>query len=329
MKRFFADQAAGSLGGYSEVTKAFQDVFVSVSTDTLQFHQDSEGEFQPKEGQAFIGRQNPASIQIPASEFNFDLLLSGMKESLVSKNALTARVKEAISNLAFLYRIDAVQMKNIVLSALTPDGDIDIEELRKAARDWYQFEHQDQLPQLMDRVQPAQFKTAPNAPKSEADELVLYFETASPRQLLIDISGGADPSKSEMQMIEDIMFKQKLMPGVVNVLVHYVMLRTDMKLTKSFIEKIASHWSRKKIKTVKEAMELAKKEHRQYLDWAEEKKSRPAQAKKQGRKEVLPDWFENKDSKGSKDAGAGEEDFDFEAEKRLLEEELKQFKDGR
>ncbi|KKK38319.1 Replication initiation and membrane attachment protein [Mesobacillus campisalis] len=329
LKRFFADKSVDNAEGYSEVTKAFQEVFVSATPGTLQVHQDAEEEFGPGEGQQFMGRQEPEAIQIPADEFNFELLLGGLNESLVSKNALNSRVKEAISNLAFLYSIDAIQMKNIVLSALTPDSEIDIEELRKAARDWYQFENQDQLPQLMDRVQPAQFKTAASVPKTEEDKLVHYFETASPRQLLIDISGGAVPSKSEMQMIEDIMFKQKLLPGVCNVLVHYVMLRTDMKLTKAFIEKIASHWSRKKIQTVKEAMELAKKEHRQYLDWAEEKKSRPAQGKKQVRKEMLPDWFENKDSSRATDSQAGEEDFDFEKEKRLLEEELKQFKDGR
>ena len=37
-------------------------------------------------------------------------------------------------------------MKNIVISAITEDNEINIEELRKSARDWYQFEHYDKLP---------------------------------------------------------------------------------------------------------------------------------------------------------------------------------------
>ena len=39
------------------------------------------------------------------------------------------------------------------------------------------------------------------------------------------------------------------------------------------LTKIASQCSKKDIKTVKEAMELAKKEHRQYTEWAKEKKT--------------------------------------------------------
>ena len=56
-------------------------------------------------------------------------------------------------------------------------------------------------------------------------------------------------------------------------LIDFVMLRTDMKLTKSYVEKIASHWTRKQIKTVKDAMDLAKNEHRTYLEWSNGKKS--------------------------------------------------------
>ncbi len=65
------------------------------------------------------------------------------------------------------------------------------------------------------------------------------------------------------------MMNQKLTPGVVNVLIYYVMLRSDMKLAKTYVEKIAGHWARKKVGTVAEAMALAKEENRQYQEWAE------------------------------------------------------------
>ncbi|MBM4762517.1 DnaD domain protein [Bacillus sp. B15-48] len=326
LKRFFADKAISQQDGYSEVTREFQDVFVSVSPDTLRYHSDSGEELAPEKDEVFIGRQESDGVQINPTTFNFEILTAGLKENLVSKNALTPGVKEAISNLAFLYGIDAIQMKNIILSALTADSEIDIEELRKAARDWYQFENQDQLPQLLDLTQPLQHKTAPSSPKSPEDELAHYLESTSPRQYLIDISGGAVPSKTDLQIIEGIMFKQKLHPGVVNVLIEYVMIRTDMKLNKGYMEKIASHWARKQVKTVKEAMDLAKKEHRQYIQWAEEKKDRPS-SKKPIRKELLPDWFEDKaESKKQKDM---KKDSAFEQERKQLEEELKEFKSRR
>ena len=45
-------------------------------------------------------------------------------------------------------------MKNIVLASLMADHTIDIDELRKAGRDWYQMENNDQLPHLVDQHQP-------------------------------------------------------------------------------------------------------------------------------------------------------------------------------
>ncbi|WP_413789058.1 DnaD domain protein [Bacillus kandeliae] len=105
-------------------------------------------------------------------------------------------------------------------------------------------------------------------------ELITYLKETSPRQILIDISGSL-PSKADLKVVEGVMFQYKLPAGVVNVLIQYVFLKTDMKMTKSYVEKIASHWARKKVKTVEQAMELAKKEHQQYLQWARNQKVSP------------------------------------------------------
>jgi replication initiation and membrane attachment protein len=147
------------------------------------------------------------------------------------------------------------------------------------------------------------------------------LETISPRQLLIEISGGAEPSMSDLQLIEDIMFQQKLLPGVVNVLIYYVMLRTNMKLSKKYVEKIASHWARKKVRTVKEAMELAKQEAKTYQSWADEKSKRTN--RKTVRKELLPEWL-NMDYSQSDEQ---DNEIDIEEKRRELEERLKKYRD--
>ena len=91
--------------------------------------------------------------------------------------------------------------------------------------------------------------------------------------------------------------------GVANVLLEYVMLSTDMKLPKSYVEKIADHWNRKQLKTAKEAMDLARQERDKYAQWKQDSTNastvkQPTQtAKKQsynrknGRDEQIPDWF--------------------------------------
>lgn len=321
LKRFFSDQQKPSNDEYKDITKAFQEVYSSASPESLQFHQESSQDLQLEPDESFIGRNESKAIQIHLDSFNFDLLLAGLKDSFISPKMLTQKVKEAIANLAFLYNIDVLQMQKIVLSALEED-ELNIEELRKAARDWYQFQHQDKLPAMVDRTQPELLKVQTSEPNSKEEKIKRYFETISPRQFLMDISGGGEPSKGDLQIVEDIMFHQQLTPAVVNVLIHYVLIKTDMKLTKSYVEKIASHWSRKGVKTVEEAMDLALKENRQYLEWASGKKTRKTSDKKPIRTEFIPDWFNEEESSTPKQ----ETNKDVAAKKRALEERLKKYK---
>ncbi|HLO10943.1 MAG TPA: DnaD domain protein [Pseudoneobacillus sp.] len=323
LKRFFSDQQLPQTEDYKEITKAFQEVYSSASPESLQFHQESSQDLKLSSGESFIGRSETKPVQIHLESFNFDLLLAGLKNSLISTNSLTQKIKEAIANLAFLYNIDALQMQGIVLSALDESG-INIGELRKAARDWFQFQHQDQLPALVDKVQPEMLKTQRTEPTTKEEKLRHYFETTSPRQFLIDISGGGEPSKSDLQIVEDIMFNQQLTPAVINVLIHVVLIKTDMKLTKGYAEKIAGHWARKGIKKVDEAMELAIKENRQYLEWASGKKTKKSSDKKPIRTELIPDWFNEEESNVTSEQG--NENKEVAAKKRALEERLKKYK---
>ncbi|MGG3738217.1 replication initiation and membrane attachment family protein [Aeribacillus pallidus] len=305
---------------YADITRSFQDVYTSEKMSKVD--EEALTSSQAEQGTIFFERKKGTSPALDDRHFDFDLLLAGLTEAMVPRRSITSRVKEAIIKLSYLYQINAIDMKNIVLSSVNVDQTIDIEALRKAARDWYQLHHENQLPELVDRIQPVEHRTEAT-PNTEEEQLISYLETTSPRQLLIDISGGATPAKSELKIIEDVMFQQKLLPGVVNVLIHYVMLKTDMKLTKGYVEKIASHWARKNIRTVREAMELAKKEHRQYLDWAEGKKNHSTK-RKPVRTEKLPDWFVEEKNRNTQTSSEPElDDFDYEAEKRKLEEELR------
>jgi replication initiation and membrane attachment protein len=325
LKRFFSDQQMPKEKEYQDVTKAFQDVFASATPGSLQYLQGISEEMEQEENHHFIGRNDSKPIQIELNTFDFDLLISGLNESLVPKKSLTQKVKEVISNLAFLYNIDPIQMKNIVLSAVNESSEIDMEELRKGARDWYQYVNQDQLPSLIERTQPAAQQVQKDEPKTQEEKLIRYLETTSPLRVLKDLSGGGEPSKSDLQIIEEVMFKQKLLPGVINVLIQFVMLKTDMKLTKGYVEKIAGHWARKQIKTVKEAMDLAKNEHRTYIGWTDNKKTGRPTKQKTIRKELIPEWFEEipEEGKAAIQTNKSEED---EAKKRAIEEKLKAFR---
>ncbi|MGD6871217.1 DnaD domain protein [Sutcliffiella horikoshii] len=110
-----------------------------------------------------------------------------------------------------------------------------------------------------------------NAEKNEQDsnqkaqkEILIYqLKQISVEQMLRDLSGGLNPSKSEQEIIDKLREIEDFPEEVINTLIYYVLLVNDHKLSQPFIMKIATDWRRKGIKTVEEAMELVKKRKRE------------------------------------------------------------------
>jgi replication initiation and membrane attachment protein len=322
LKQFFSISTIDQTK-FSPVTRSFHDVFASVHIEQMvaNIHGEMQEDLQLADGYEYVGRKEN-TYHLDDDVFDFELFFAGLSKHMVPRRAITAKVKEAIKKLAFLYGVGPLDMQKIVMSVIDPSYHIDIDALRKAVHEWYEFERGHALPNLSSRVQPLPYRTMENVePKTKEEQLMKQLETISPRQLLIEISGGAEPSMSDLQLIEDIMFQQKLLPGVVNVLIYYVMLRTNMKLSKKYVEKIASHWARKKVRTVKEAMELAKQEAKTYQSWADEKSKRTN--RKTVRKELLPEWL-NMDYSQSDEQ---DNEIDIEEKRRELEERLKKYRD--
>lgn len=339
LKRFFSDQQLED--GMRDVTKTFNDIFDSGQSAEMiaRVNQETLNDLSPNNGREFMQTNKRADMTFSDDAFDFDLFFSGLSDAIIPAKAITPSVKEVIKKIAFLYGINAVDMKNVIMNSIDQNDNIDIELFRKAARDWYQFRHGDELPGLLDKIQPAYSRTVKSEKQRSQEEEVIYqLEVISPRQFLTDLSEGALPTTGDLQIIEEVMLQQKLEAGVVNVLIYYVMLKTDMKLTRGYVQKIASHWARKKVTTVKEAMALAKQEHRQYQQWAEEKTTKkPATYKKAPiRKEMLPSWLnedetidENKDVKPDNDGLSQVDREKFEMEKKKLFDRIKKYKDNK
>ncbi|MCY8522972.1 Replication initiation and membrane attachment protein, partial [Bacillus atrophaeus] len=179
------------------------------------------------------------SYTVTEDVFDFDLFLAGLSETMIPRKSITKLVRESIKKLSYLYGIDPLQMQNVVMSAINEQDVITTEALRKAASDWYQIERNGQLPDLIDKTQPVRLREGEKQAEQDSLDgtLIAQLEMISPRKLLQDIGDGTEPSKADLKIIEDIMFEQKLEPGVTNVLIYYVMLKTDMKLSKNYIQK--------------------------------------------------------------------------------------------
>lgn len=95
-------------------------------------------------------------------------------------------------------------------------------------------------------------------PKPQSDEWFELLEQTSPIDMLASWS-ESEPTISQKTMVEELIEREKMSFGVINILLQFVMLKEDMKLPKAYILEIASNWKKKGIKTAKEAYNYAKK----------------------------------------------------------------------
>src|SRR5699024_8240183 len=261
-----------------DITVSFGDVFKT-------YH--SDGTYEPS-------KRPEASTGVPIGKIDFTPLEQALQRKMIPVNkVLTEENRRMIAQLMELYDLETYEMEKALFWALNEENLIDIEQLKVACHDLFKGKHNvADIKLLPKNEEPKRAKdqklVQTNA--SQEERLIERLETISPKELLEDLSGGYNASEQDMKAISDIMLKQGLSQPVMNVLIYYVLLQSDMKLSKPYLEKIASHWSRVKLTSAKEAMEFARKQiqpktkpHRQY------------RSNKQA--EVIPDWFKEQQQK--------------------------------
>ncbi len=265
-----------NLKDYEDITAKFTDVFTVVSGNS--YSNDN------------IISKNKGKIEL-TSGIDFNLLISSIPKSMVNEKCFTEEVKELINSLSFVYNIDDLSMQGLVRNSINEKGLIDKTELRKSARNFYQFEQNGKLPTLIYSKQPDYLK-APKGDNSNWAKQVYTFENITPYDYLRSKYKTGEPTVRELQIIEDLMVNQKMKPGVVNVLIAYVLKVNNQKFTRSYVEAVASQWNRLNIETVEEAMRVAEKEHKK-LKKKFNKDINVDNKKDKAKEEVLPSWFEH------------------------------------
>ena len=119
--------------------------------------------------------------------------------------------------------------------------------------------------------------------------MVYTFENITPYQLLKAKYKGAEPTDRDKRLIENLLIDQKLNPGVVNVLISYVLKVNHEQLTKSYVEAIAGQWKRLNIETVEEAMKFTEKEHKKLKKIGKSKTTNEKKVVKEDNN--IPAWF--------------------------------------
>ena len=173
-------------------------------------------------------------------------------------------------------------MRDLLTNCVKQNGYIDKDELRKQARNYYKFENSNNLPTLIYRKQPEYLKS-PMGDASNKAEMIYIFENTTPYNFIKSKYKDGKVLSRDLNLIESLLIDLRLTPGVVNVLLDYVLKTNNQKLNKAYIETIASNWKRLGIETVPDAMQACIKEHKKV------KKT----YNKEKQKEIIPEWFNN------------------------------------
>ena len=241
---------------YEEITSSMNETFKSVNENVFEEN---------------IRNTKKLGINI-ASSIDFELLESTLPKGLVTSKTFNKKTKDLINQLAFIYNIDSVKMSEIIRLVIDEYGIINKDKLRSATRKNYEYNNNGSLPTIVYRTQPEYLKS-PSGDLSNRGKMIHVFENTKPYDFLKSRNKGIKPTSRDLKILEHIAVDFDLPPGVVNVLVDYALLVNNGKLNNAYMEAIASTWSRKGIKTVEDAMNLAEKGHKKNVKVVKETKS--------------------------------------------------------
>lgn len=268
-----------------------KDVSVEQEEDvTASFHE----VFQTFEPSLDINHVDNVEVenQKLVTSIDFSWMEMMLKQRMIpTKKVLTVYNRKLISEMMFLYDLAAHEVEKSLLWALTEENILDIDEFKLACHDLFKTKHHQVPIQLVPKKLQQSKQENSKLPQTKEEKLIQRLETISPKHLLEDLSNGNQASEQDMRIIREVMTTQGLPAPVMNVLIHYVLLQSNMKLSKAYLEKIASHWSRANLTTAKEAMEFAKNEIKRSQESFSKNRYNN---RKQVSNEIIPEWFENR-----------------------------------
>lgn len=257
-----------NLKEYEDITSKFSDVFEFTNirfNDNLIYD---------------IKKSSYRNLEI-LSNVDVNTILSFISDDILNKKSLTRDTKDLIYKISYIYNYDNDDMTELIRNSISEKHTIDKKKLRINASKYYRFDNMGKLPSIIYKNQP-EYLRKQKTDTSKRNRMINLFETTSPYDFISSKYKNSNPTNTDLNIISYLLIDLNLKPGVVNVLVDYVLKINNNKLIKSFVEVIASQWSKSGIETVEDAMNIAESEY---------KKRRKATTKTNKKTAPTPEWF--------------------------------------
>lgn len=259
-----------NLREYEDVSKKFSDVFAFSSmpiTDNLIYD---------------IKKSRYRKLEI-LSKIDINTILELIPDEMLNKKSLTKETKEFLYKISFIYNYNTENMVDLIRNSITVKHTIDKKLLMENANKYYRYDNLGKLPSIVYKNQP-EYLRREVSDTSNRSRMINLFETTSPYDFIKSKYKTGNPTASDLSIVVYLLVDLNLKPGVVNVLIDYVLKINNNKLIKSFVEVIAAQWSKSGIETVEDAMALAEEEY---------KKRNKVQLKKSSKVvSKTPSWFD-------------------------------------
>lgn len=262
-----------NLREYEDITSKFSDVFAFSNepiNDNLIYD---------------IKKSSYRKLEI-LSKIDINTILSLISDELLNKKSITKDTKEFLYKISYIYNYDNDDMIELIRNSISIKHTIDKKMLQENANKYYRYDNMGKLPSIIYKNQP-EYLRKESLDTSNRSRMIHLFETTSPYDFINSKCKTGSPTSSDLSLISYLLIDLNLKPGVVNVLVDYVLKINNNKLIKSFVEVIASQWSKSGIETVEDAMKIAEEEY---------KKKKNVKKVKTKEASDTPEWF-NKDIK--------------------------------
>lgn len=224
------------------ISKAFNEVFPTMER---AYKNDYES--------ALLSGKSQSFRNLNGHDIDWRFLKDSISKDILDVSQLTEAVKSKILQLSYVYDLNELELKDIIIKSMDDKQKISIESLARNARSYFDHHQGESAKDAKNHQHIYQDKT-----DKKPENLEAYFENISPKTLLEELNDGVVLT-SDLKIAERLLDEVGLNTGVINVLLAYVYKQKDNKLPGyAYFQKVGLSWKRNKVNSVKTALQYIK-----------------------------------------------------------------------
>ena len=202
-----------------------------------------------------------------SSTFDFEAFTVGLKDYQIPKKLLTNAILKEIANYAALYKISAIDMRQVVAQAIDYDEyekKINLEKLEYFAKLYYDTSIKNVKDNKKNEIK-KEVKVTSLPGNTSISKKVQLFNEITPQEFLKIRNNNMEPLSCDLYLLKKLKDNTNLLDPVINVILDYSLEKLEGKLIPNYVERVASSLVRANITDAYEAMLYLNKKKVSYI----------------------------------------------------------------